>query len=625
MRLVAVEIENFRAYRERTRLDVGDLTTLIGRNDAGKSTWLEALEVFFNNETCAIEPGDRNVGGEGHPVLIACEFADLPTAVVLDATAETTLADEFLVTRAGTLVVEKEFDCSKAKVPCEVYVRAWHPAAKDANNLLELKERDLQAIVKARGLSTPLKGNPAMRRAIWSSFGDLEFAETRLPLSKGKEDQKRVWEQVERRLPMFALFQSDRRSRDSDDEVQSPLKGAVAAAIAGVQEQIEAIQKAVQERAEEIASLTHTALREIDPKLASALTPRFTPPPQAKWVNLFSIGLDTGNSIPLNKRGSGVRRMILVAFFKAEAQRRLRSGEKPSIIYAVEEPETSQHPHNQRILIDAFLALAQQPNCQVLLTTHSPGLASELPADSIRFVSGGEEGATPTVQTGADVFGEVADALGVVPDSRVRVLVCVEGPTDVIALKHLSSALHANDATLPNLLTDPRVAFVPLGGGSLKHWVAENYLRELRLPEAHIYDGDDKSYAEKVNEVNARTDGLGSWAVQTIKHEIECYLHADAIRAVYAVDVDVVDQPVPGRPAVPKAFAAAIAPVKRLSDPPGDTKAKQWLSKAFPKMTADMLAERDPDGEVRGWMMRIRALMQGSPAVAPRKLVADSA
>lgn len=609
MRLVAVEIENFRAYRERTRLELGDLTALIGRNDAGKSTWLEALEVFFNNEMCTIEPGDRNVYGEGHPVLIACEFTDLPIAVVLDATAETTLANEFLITRARTFVVEKEFDCSKGSVPCEVYVRAWHPAAEGANNLLELKERDLQAIIKARGISASLKGNPAMRRAIWSSFADLEFVETRLPLSKGKEDQKRVWEQIERRLPMFALFQSDRRSRDSDDEVQSPLKGAVAAAIAGVQDQIDAIQKAVQERAEEIASLTHAALREIEPTLASALTPRFKPPSQAKWVNLFSIGMDTGDSIPLNKRGSGVRRMILVAFFKAEAQRRLRSGEKPSIIYAVEEPETSQHPHNQRVLLDAFLALGQQPNCQVLLTTHSPGLASELPADSIRFVSGGEGSISPTLQTGADVFGEVADALGVVPDSRVKVLVCVEGPTDVIALKHLSNALHADDATLPNLLTDPRVAFVPLGGGSLKHWVAENYLRELRLPEVHIYDGDDKSYAEKVNDVNARTDGLGSWAVQTAKHEIECYLHADAIRAAYGVDVDVVDQPEPGRPAVPKAFAAAIAPVKRLSDPPGDTKAKQWLSKAFPEMTADLLRERDPHGEVRGWLVRIKALI----------------
>ena len=82
-----------------------------------------------------------------------------------------------------------------------------------------------------------------------------------------------------------------------------------------------------------------------------------------------------------------MRRLVLVSFFKAEAERRLNSGSKRSIIYAVEEPETAQHPKNQKILIDAFETLLSEDGCQVILTTHSPGLAGDLPSESIRFVT----------------------------------------------------------------------------------------------------------------------------------------------------------------------------------------------------------------------------------------------
>src|SRR5690606_14409326 len=144
--------------------------------------------------------------------------------------------------------------------------------------------------------------------------------------------------------------------------------------------------------------------------------------------------------------------------------------------YAIEEPETAQHPNNQRILINSFKTLVSEPGCQVILTTHSPGFAADLPLDGIRFVTRDAVG-KPVIDAGVDVFGAVADTLGLTPDSRVKVLICVEGPTDVPAFRYLSSALHEEDPTIPNLDTDERIAFVVLGGGTLKHWVSEHYLK----------------------------------------------------------------------------------------------------------------------------------------------------
>lgn len=603
MRLEAVSVFNFRCYGEEVRIEFDDLTTFVGRNDIGKSTILEALEIFFNGDLVSMEQGDAHVHNADKTVSITCEFSELPPTLTLDAGAETTLADEYLLTKDGQLKIRKTFDCTSKKPSAEVLVIANHPTAASCSNLLELKEKELQKRVKDLGIEVALKGNPGMRRAIWAAADDLQLQEVAIPVGKPKEDVKRIWEQIEPHLPMFALFQSDRSSRDSDDEVQSPMKAAVAAAIAEVQEDIARIQAKVREKAEEIARNTHAALATIDPNLASELTPEFSPPTAAKWQGLFSLGLNTDDGIPLNKRGSGVRRLVLVSFFKAEAERRLKTSAKRSIIYAVEEPETAQHPNNQRILIDSFKALSEDSSCQVLLTTHSPGFASLLPQESIRYVSRDTETKKPQIQSGVDAFGQVAEALGVTPDSRVQVLVCVEGPTDVLALKALSSALHQADATLPNLISDERLAFVVLGGGTLEHWVNQHYLRGLNKREVHIYDGDVPEYAESARKVNERENG--SWAVVTTKHEIESYLHKDAISMAFGFDIEVTDHPVEGK-ATPKVFGEAFVAHSGNGKPLKDSNAKRKLAQqAFPCMTAAMLDERDPGGEVRSWFRRL--------------------
>jgi hypothetical protein len=608
MRLKAVTLKNFRCYEDEINIDFADLTTFVGRNDIGKSSVLEALEIFFNNGVVSIEQSDANVHSGIEKVEITCEFADFPDSLTLDAGAKTSLAEEFLLTDTGTLKLRKVYDCGNKKPSLEIFVVANHPSAPGFQNLLELKEKDLQAKVRELKLDVPLKGNPGMRKAIWAAGGDLKLTETAIPVSKAKEDAKRIWDQIESYLPMFALFQSDRSSKDSDDEVQSPMKAAVAAALAEVQADIAKIQQRVQEKAEEIAKNTHEALKTIDPGLASELNPEFTPPTAAKWQGLFSVGLNTDSGIPLNKRGSGVRRLVLVSFFKAEAERRLRTSNRRSIIYAIEEPETAQHPNNQRILIDSFKSLATEAGCQVILTTHSPGFAADLPNDSIRFIFRDVTTGKPVIQAGADIFGAVAETLGVTPGSRVKVLLCVEGPTDVAAIKALSKALHLEDSSLPNLENDDRVAFVVLGGGTLKHWVDECYLRALNRKEAHIYDRDVASYAESAAKVNARLDG--SWAVQTAKHEIESYLHSDAILEAFGVAIEVTDHPVDGK-ATPKRFSEAYSVLQRFDAVMGDTKAKLRLSeRAFPLMTAARLHERDPQGEVRGWMTKIRDMVQ---------------
>jgi hypothetical protein len=361
-------------------------------------------------------------------------------------------------------------------------------------------------------------------------------------------------------------------------------------------------------RSEEIANRTLTALKEIDPKLADSLKPKFTTPAPQKWASLFSIGMETNNGIQLNKRGSGIRRMILVGFFKAEADRLLQTSSRTNIIYAIEEPETAQHPNNQKILLQSFQNLAVNSNSQVILTTHSPSLAAELPTDGIRFINGGSTAGCPEILSGEDVLAKVVSTLGLIADKRVKALICVEGYTDIVAIKQLSRVVHSNDTNLPDLSVDPRFAFIPLGGSTLKHWVDNHYLKPLRLPEAHIYDAD-RDYSGSIDLVNARGDK--SWAVKTEKYEIECYLHSDAIQEASGVECVVVDWPDGTKhPAVPRAFALQWSKSFGKNEPLNDNNAKKRLVDAFRFMTYERLKHREAVDEVESWMKKLLRMIE---------------
>ena len=58
----------------------------------------------------------------------------------------------------------------------------------------------------------------------------------------------------------------------------------------------------------------------------------------------------------------------------------------PTVIYAIEEPETSQHTAHQKLLVQALMELSEADNTQILMTTHSPGIVKKMTFDHLRLV-----------------------------------------------------------------------------------------------------------------------------------------------------------------------------------------------------------------------------------------------
>lgn len=612
MRLKALKLKNFRGYRGEVTVTFSNLTALVGRNDVGKSSILDALGIFFDSNLTKFDTSDLCVHAEDGEVRIGCIFTELPESLVLDVNAETSLADEYLLNAEGDLEIHRIWKITNGRKSESIVAVANHPTDPNVDDLLQKKNSDLKKLAKDLDVDlsdVDLRSNPALRRTIWSSQPDLRLREVELPLNK--EDAKAIWQKIQKELPTFALFRADRPSTDDDAEVQDPMKLAIKEALAGVEDELERIKDQVREKALDVATRTLEKLRAIAPELAGELKPTFKNEP--KWDGIFKLSLTSDDQIPINKRGSGVRRLVLLSFFRADAERRRREEEKLSIIYAIEEPETSQHPNNQRMLIEALLDLATESNCQVIVTTHVPALAGLVPIDGIRHITICEDGSRLVEEGNDATLAKIADELGVLPDERVRVLVCVEGPNDVSFLRNIADILRRDDPTVVDLRSDPRVVVLPLGGSTLQDWVNEHYLRPLGKPEIHIYDRDEGNppkYQESCDQVNNRNDG--SKAFLTSKRELENYLHPDAIEKILNVSVQVDDEAdIPEL--VARTLHHARNPNRTWEELGKRTRkkrigyAKRLLSEDVVRaMTTEMLHERGGKEEIVTWFAAIK-------------------
>ena len=389
MNLKKLKLENFRCYNAEINIDFNDLSVFVGKNDIGKSTVLEALDIFFNENKGIIKVDKDDINKKRNEVgdtniKITALFDDLPSEIIIDTTNPTTLADEFLLNSEGYLEIIKIYpNAGKEKV----YLKANHPTNVNCSNLLLKKNAELKRVLGDIECVDKTK-NSEIRKALWNHYSDnLELNEIEIDTSK--EDAKNIFDNLKQYLPLYVLFQSDRKNSDGDSEVQDPLKEAVKQILSNPELKIkfDEIAQEVENKLIEVSGRTLDKLREMNPDIANSLNPVIPPADSLKWVDVFkNVSISGDEDIPINKRGSGVKRLVLLNFFRAEAERRKEERNVPNIIYAIEEPETSQHPNHQRLLIESFKNLSLLDNSQILLTTHSPAIVKLLNFDHIKLI-----------------------------------------------------------------------------------------------------------------------------------------------------------------------------------------------------------------------------------------------
>lgn len=282
-------------------------------------------------------------------------------------------------------VIKKYKDGGSTKV----YIKAKHPTNPNCADLLLKKNADLKKIIRERGIICDNQTiNTVMRKAIWQDMqNDLEFDLVEIDLTK--EDAKKIWDKLGCIIPVYSLFQSDRKNSDDDSEVQDPLKEAVKQIFKdeGIQATLDSVAEQVRNKLQEVATRTLEKLGEMDDTIASSLNPVIPNSSNLKWPDVFkSVSIAGDEDIPINKRGSGVKRLVLLNFFRAEVERRYEEGDNTGIIYAIEEPETAQHTENQNKLIGALKELSLSEGVQIIITTHSGNIVKQLQFSNLRMV-----------------------------------------------------------------------------------------------------------------------------------------------------------------------------------------------------------------------------------------------
>jgi predicted ATP-dependent endonuclease of OLD family len=95
MKLARLRIRNFRCYKEEIAFAFNDMTAFVGRNDVGKSTVMDALDIFLNDGTP--DKNDATKNGDGKDLTIICEFTNLPSQAAIDDNVPTMFQAEYLL------------------------------------------------------------------------------------------------------------------------------------------------------------------------------------------------------------------------------------------------------------------------------------------------------------------------------------------------------------------------------------------------------------------------------------------------------------------------------------------------------------------------------------------------
>ncbi|EJL6925138.1 ATP-binding protein [Vibrio alginolyticus] len=614
MKLKELKIKNFRCYREEISISFDDLTALIARNDTGKSTILEALDAFFNSDK--LENGDRSAGlPNSAPVEITCVFKDVPDELIIDTDNLISPTHEYLLNQNGDLEICKVY--TGAALKCEeVTLNALHPSAQNYDDLLyltivQLRNRANNLGVDLASVNQTIKS--AIRHAIWTHVDDSELSKQLVNLNI----KSNVWKQLQNILPLFQLFKADRPSSDQDAEAQDPIKFAIKEALKDKADELTKLEGYVREQVESVTRKTIEKLREMDPDLANQLDPKFS---AFNWSKVFSVSLTNEDQIPLNKRGSGVRRLFLINFFRAKAEQLASVREVQDVIFAIEEPENSQHPNNQLLLLDALTELSLDPQHQVLFTTHNPVLAGRIDHDSIRFINKSDDGTRYIANNDDTTFEQIKNSLGMFANHNVKVFVGVEGPNDIEYLRRISAMLAPSEADIVDFSeaeSTGKLVFIPMGGSTLELWTSR--LEGLDVPEVHILDRDVEPPARaKYQDAADRVNERGQRSFITTAREMENYIHYEAINEAFELSLtsnysDFDDVPTLVAIAVHEASESTKEwdEVNEKKRDQKESKAKKKLNReAISCMSPVRLTQVDPADEVRTWLREISQYIQ---------------
>lgn len=459
MRLSKITIDNFRGIKHVDVELERDMTVLIGENNVGKTSVLEALQLCLDivksDKTCNFTEYDFYRDAT-HSCIEACE----PIGITLSFfESKEHIWPDHITQALNEVIVGNEYSVIKLRVTAQFDESIGEPVQKlcfldESNN--ELNGRN--GIIKELRSLRPFFFLTALRAAkdqfhsqstYWASF--LRNRDIDEPVQRALEEE---------------LYQVNKKIVDSHSSFKD------------VTEEIK--------RVSELVAVGNANPVTIDPAPADVYNAlRHT------VVNLLT---ESNAKIPIRSHGEGTQSLSVLLLFSAYLKTRLQADidKYAEPVIAIEEPEAHLHPNAVRAV---WHLLSDLPG-QKIVATHSGDILSEVPVSKLRRMSRKNEVTLcKRIPDGLLTDEELRKFNHRVRRNRGELLfarcwLLVEGETEVSVFDECADLMGINFHALGIRI----IEYSQAGGPGIFIKVAD----ELELQWHFVADGDEKGleYAE---------------------------------------------------------------------------------------------------------------------------------
>lgn len=502
MKINKIRIKNFRGIKNSGIIELGNLNALVGKNDAGKSSILHAIDEFYNENK--ILEGHRYFGAGDEATEIEIWFGGVELEAI----------PKVLLDQDGYLHVKK-----KANSIGETYKQSIITldfAKTEYKNMFQMTTAKQGTIFRSLGKEVPDEMN---REVLFDLVNELVDIETSYVEEEYEIKSSMIKEIIKSLYPQFSLFLADTSLDTSTSSFQNQFKKIVTNAIEAHIQEFSNLQNEVDltltneiRKIGQFMSTHYSGMTDLKPDITY------------EWQKLVDFDVimkdDQGYEINIANKGTGIQRLFMVSYFQYLAEQ--TSENEKSYIFVIEEPETFLHPGAQRTLLDSLKRIAEVH--QVIISTHSPVFASEIDNRNIIVATkiNGESQYSQGEGVSADLL---VNELGVRASDNIvnsKLLVFVEGSNDVKFWNRIYRLVHGHT------YEEDKILFVP-GGGTELHNIAEmNLMSKLNRNFMVIVDKDAGAvdYEEKLHKQErliSVVEAKGGEVIVLRKREIENY------------------------------------------------------------------------------------------------------
>lgn len=548
MKLTIITIENFRGIKDKQVIPITNFSSIVGKNDSGKSIIVNAIASFLDPKTYKIVESDFNkldieITFEGD--FYHQEVREiLGEKIKLRVKKEDGL-DEFL----EDVIFEDHINIQKiAKKPggdFDVNLLTREYVDEDFKNLYVKSDEDLKTILEKYSISVPVAGTGRNSKLEKIKHIKKYCAENHIK-------QENIWVEdiykISDLLPAVELFVSD-YGLEADTKFKtnsvSEIKGFFDNETSDETKRLSMIEKDIQVEMNKEAESIKNLMRDYTSSLLDVIiTPDINWTKAIDGVNVkFRFDGDAAPIIMTHK-GAGYRRLFMVARFRYLAEKNRNA----DVIYLIEEPETFLHPSAQQDLLEALKRLSEDN--QIIITTHSPIFAGSAQNESVILCSKDGQSIYETSIGNAnpdEFIRKIIDELGIKPHHNLRdkftKILFVEGKDDIYFYSKLSKLL-----TSKKLGENEDILVLPFGGSSVNSFINIEYFLKQGRPMYLVLDSDKGLKNKNPEKVQKQIDTFtefnsksNSNAYILKRSSIENYFHPRAVERFLGLDTNTLE------------------------------------------------------------------------------------